>query len=218
MLYAAVLAAAGRMYGEPELLKEAESLREVIRQQSFDGQSFIDNAIRKEGKLEVTDNHSEVCQYFAFYFDVANPNTHQKLWDTLREQFGPKRAQTNAYPEVHQANSFVGNYLRLELLSRFGYHRQLTGELVDFFLQMANTTGTLWENADTSGSCNHGFASHAVHCLYRDVLGVRRLDVPNKVVELRFGDVGLEWCEGKMPTAGGDVHVRWWIDGDKTLS
>jgi len=217
ILYAAVLAAAGRMYGQLDLLKEAERLREVIRQQSFDGRFFIDNAIRKQGKLELTDNHSEVCQYFAFYFDVVNPGTHQKLWDALREQFGPKRAQTKAYPEVHQANSFVGNYLRLELLSRFGYCRQLKDELAEFFLDMAKRTGTLWEKTGTSDSCNHGFASHVAHCLYRDVLGVHRIDTQNRIVELHFSDIGLKWCEGKMPTLEGQVCVRWWIEGDKIL-
>jgi len=217
MLYAAVLAAAGRMYQEPDLLKEAKRLREVIHQQSFDGQFFIDNAIRRQGKLEVTENHSEVCQYFAFFFDVADTNTHRKLWDTLREQFGPKRAETKAYPQVHQANSFVGNYLRLELLSRFGYCQQLKDELVDYFLYMADRTGTLWEHTRTSASCNHGFASHVAHCLYRDVLGVHRVDTQSRIVELRFSDVGLKWCEGKMPTADGVVSVRWWTEGDKIL-
>ncbi|MHC4482454.1 MAG: alpha-L-rhamnosidase-related protein, partial [Planctomycetota bacterium] len=217
MLYAAVLAAAGKMYKEPDLLKQAQRLREVIRQQSFDGEFFVDNAIRKEGKLEVTNNQTEVCQYFAFFFEVASPNTHGKLWDTLREEFGPKRAETKAYPQVHPANSFVGNYLRLELLSRFGYCRQVKNELADFFLYMAERTGTLWEHTRTSASCNHGFASHVAHCLYRDVLGVHRIDTQNRVVELRFSDVGLEWCEGKMPTLDGDVCVRWWTEGDKIL-
>jgi len=217
MLYAATLAAAGRMYKEPDLLKQAERLRRVIRQQSYDGEFFVDNAVRKAGKLEVTDNRSEVCQYFAFFFDVANPSTHQKLWETLREKFGPKRAQTKAYPQVHKANSFVGNYLRLELLSRFGYCRQLKDELIDFFLYMARKTGTLWENTKPSASCNHGFASHVAHCLYRDILGVYRIDAQNRVVELRFSDPGLEWCEGKMPTPAGELYVRWWIEGDKFL-
>ncbi|MHC4618969.1 MAG: alpha-L-rhamnosidase-related protein [Planctomycetota bacterium] len=215
MLYAAVLEAAGRMYRRRALLTQANYLRETIRRQSFDGEFFVDNALRKEGKLEVTDNRTEVCQYFAFFFDVANPGTHRKLWDTLRQRFGPARAGTKAYPEIHAANSFVGNYLRLELLSRFGYSRQVKDELIDFFLYMAERTGTLWEHTRTSASCNHGFASHAAHCLYRDVLGVRRVDTQNKIVKLRLSDVELEWCEGKIPTPDGPINVRWWTEGDK---
>ena len=217
MLYAAVLAAAGRMYEKPDLLKEAEKLRQVIRLQSFDGEFFVDNAVRKQGKLEVTDNRTEVCQYFAFFFDVVEPNTHGQLWETLRNRFGPGRAQTNAYPEVHPANSFVGNYLRLELLSRFGHCRQSKNELVDFFVYMAEKTGTLWEHTGTSASCNHGFASHVAHCLYRDILGVHRLDVQNKIVALRFADVGLEWCQGRIPTADGPVSIRWRTQADRIL-
>ena len=217
MLYAAVLQAAGRMYGRPELLRQAGELRDLIRQQSFDGEFFIDNAVRKQGKLQITQNRSEVCQYFAFFFDVASPETDGKLWNTLREKFGPSRATTKAYPQVHPANSFVGNYLRLELLSRFGHCRQLTDELGDFFLQMADKTGTLWEHTRTSASCNHGFASHVAHCLYRDVLGVHRIDTQNRIVELRLGDAGLQWCDGKMPTPHGMVSVRWWTENKKIL-
>ncbi|MCK4966520.1 family 78 glycoside hydrolase catalytic domain, partial [bacterium] len=62
MLYAAVLDAAGRMYNIPKLLTKSENIREVIRKQSFNGEFFVDNAMRKNGKLEVTRNRSEVCQ------------------------------------------------------------------------------------------------------------------------------------------------------------
>ena len=47
MLYAGALAAAGRMYGLPELTAKAEKIRETIRRQSFDGEFFVDNAVRR---------------------------------------------------------------------------------------------------------------------------------------------------------------------------
>ena len=94
MLYAAALDAAGRMYGESSLCEEAEQIRETIRRQSFDGEFFVDNALRKDGRLEVTRNRTEVCQYFAFFFDVATPKTHAQLWDRLVHQFGPQRKTT----------------------------------------------------------------------------------------------------------------------------
>ena len=213
MLYTAVLSSAGRMYGRADLIQQAERIREVIRHQSFDGEFFVDNAVRKNGKLEVTNNRSEVCQYFAFFFDVATAERYGQLWDVLSTKFGPNRANTQAYPEVHQANAFVGNYLRLELLSRYGLCRQLKSELVDYFLYMAEKTGTLWENIDTKASCNHGFASHVAHCLYRDVLGLYKIDSQYKTVELRFSDVGLQWCQGKIPTKHGEISLRWWKDG-----
>ncbi|MBN1347766.1 MAG: hypothetical protein JXQ73_34085 [Phycisphaerae bacterium] len=217
MLYAAALAAAGRMYDRSQLTAQAGAIRETIRNQSFDGKFFVDNAVRKEGKLEVTKNHSEVCQYFAFFFDVATPETHGELWKTLCEQFGPKRKETKAFPEVHEANSFIGNMLRIELLSRYGRCRQVLDETVEYLLYMAERTGTLWENVDTRASCNHGFTSHIVHTLYRDVLGVRRIDPVSKVIELRFSDVGVPWCEGRMPVQDGAVSVSWQREGSKLV-
>jgi len=217
MLYAAALAAGGRMYNEPSLIGEAEQIRATIRRQSFDGEFFIDNAVRRDGRLQVTRNHTEVCQYFAFFFDVATPQTHKDLWEKLVRQFGPDRKKTNAFPEIHPANAFVGNYLRLELLSRYGYPAQIKKELVDYYLYMADQTGTLWENIGASASCDHGFASHVAHGFYRDILGVRQVDTQNKVVVLKIADVGLDWCEGTLATADGPIAVRWWKENGKML-
>ncbi len=217
MLYAAALAAGGRMYDEPDLVAQAERIRAVIRRQSFDGEFFVDNAIRKNGHLEVTQNRTEVCQYFAFFFDVATPQTHGELWDKLVHRFGPQRQKTNAFPEVYPANAFVGNYLRSELLSRYRHPAQIKKELIDFYLYMAEQTGTLWENVSAAASCDHGFASHVVHSLYRDVLGVSSVDVQNRVVRLSIADVGLDWCDGRLLTPQGPITVRWWKEDGRTL-
>jgi alpha-L-rhamnosidase len=214
MLYAEVLAAMSRIYDRPDLMAEAEKVRDTIRRQSFDGEFFVDNAIRREGKLQVTKNHSEVCQYFAFYFHVATPETHPKLWQTLVKDFGPQRKQTKSFPEVHPANAFVGNVLRLELLSRAGLSQQLLDESLAYQLYMAERTGTLWENDGAYASCNHGFASHGgVRVLYRDVLGLASVDTVNKTVALRFTDQKLDRCEGSLPTPDGPVSLRWEKDG-----
>ena len=175
MLYAKALDAAGKMYGLSELTDDAERIRETIRRQSFEGGFFADNAKRVNGKLQTTTNRTEVCQYFAFFFDVAKPETHSELWQRLVKDFGPQRKQTKAFPEVHPANAFIGNVLRLELLSRYGLCQQLLDESLAYQLYMADRTGTLWENDGAYASCNHGFASHGgVHVLYRDVLGLQR--------------------------------------------
>jgi alpha-L-rhamnosidase len=217
MLYAAALAAGGRLYDEPDLVAQAERIRAVVRRQSFDGEFFVDNAVRRDGRLEVTRNRTEVCQYFAFFFDVATPKTHAALWDKLVHQFGPQRQQTNDFPEIHPANAFVGNYLRSELLSRHHHQAQIKKELIDFYLYMAEQTGTLWENVSAAASCNHGFASHVAHSLYRDVLGVSAVDMREKVIRLRIADVGLDWCEGRLLTPQGPIAVRWWKDDGQTL-
>jgi alpha-L-rhamnosidase len=82
---------------------------------------------------------------------------------------------------------------------------------------MAERTGTLWENVGDYASCNHGFASHIVHTLYRDVLGVVRVDRQARKVYVRFGDVKLDWCEGRLPLPDGEIRLRWWKDGDQLL-
>ena len=213
MLYAATLEAAGELYGREELTAQAEAVRATIREQSFDGEFFVDNALRKDGELEVTRNRTEVCQDFAFYFGVATPESHPELWRRLVEEFGPNRAETGAWPEIHPANAFIGNVLRLELLSRHGHARQLVDECADYLLYMAEKTGTLWENQSDHASCNHGFASHAAHVLLRDVLGLHEIDPIGRRVVVRFPDIDLEWCEGAIPTPDGWVELRWHREG-----
>ena len=210
MLYAGALSAASRLYGMADLQQQASAIRQTIRSQAFDGTFFLDNAMRgSDGKLAVTRNHTEVCQYYAFYFDVATPKTHSALWDTLRDKFGPGRKKNNPFPDVGMANSFIGNMLRMELLSREGLSQQILNESRDYLLYMADRTGTLWENVSDEASCNHGFASHIVHTLYRDVLGARTVDRKGRRLKIRFATVTLDWCEGVIPTPDGSIELKW---------
>lgn len=210
MLYAEVLAASGRMYDRGDLISEAERIRDVIRNQSFDGEFFVDNAVRKNANLEVTRNRSEVCQYFAFFFHVATPESHPALWKTLIKDFGPHRKQTKIHEQVRPANAFVGNILRLELLSQAGLVQQLLDESLAYQLYMVDRTGTLWEHDGAYASCNHGFASHGgVRVLFRDILGLYSIDTIKKKVSLRFPDIKLESCEGSQPTPDGVVRLKW---------
>ncbi len=217
MLYAQVLEDAGRMYDKPDLIKKADTIRQTIRDQSFDGDFFVDNAVRKENKLQVTRNRTETCQYYAFYTGTATPEKYPELWKKLANEFGPQRKQTKKYPEIHGANMLNGIMLRLDLLSRNGLVQKAARELIDYNLYMAEKTGTLWENVGDYASCNHGFASHAVNVLYRDVLGLYRVDTVNKVIHLRFGDVNLDFCRGTMPTPDGPCRLSWEKDDKGTL-
>ena len=210
MTYAEVLACVSRMYGMPELQAEADAMRETIRKQSFDGTFFVDNAKRQaDGKLKSSGERTETCQYYAFFFHTATPQTHAALWETLRADFGPDRHQNNKHPEIHFANAFIGNYLRLELLSRQGLSAQILDETKGYFLKMADLTGTLWENDNTSASCCHGFASHVERLMYRDVLGIRSIDAVHKKVQIGFADVPLQTCSGSMPVGSEAVKVNW---------
>ena len=98
MLYAKMLDCIAELYGDTALKDKAENIREVIREQSFSGEFFIDNAVRINGKLESTINTTETCQYYAFYFEVATRKTHGKLFDLLVEKFGPTRDSKKVYP------------------------------------------------------------------------------------------------------------------------
>ena len=216
MLYAYMLDVAGRLYNDNALMEQAEKMRATIREQAFDGEYFIDNAKRtKSGKLELTGNHTEVCQYYAFYFGVATPESHPELWSRLRDEFGPARKQTKAYADVPFANAFIGNYLRMELLSREGLSRKILDESIDFYIPMAEQTGTLWENMTSVASCNHGFASHIIRVLNRDVLGVYALSPVEKKVTLRFVDCGLKSCQGSIPVGEESVDIEWSIENGK---
>ena len=217
MLYAAALSSASRLFGGSQLARQAEAVRKTVARQSYDGEFFVDNAVRESGVLRVTSNRTEVCQYFAFYFDVATPESHPELWRRLLEQFGPQREKTKAFPEIYPANAFIGNMLRLEILSRYGQTQRILDESIDYLLYMEERTGTLWENIDTSASCNHGFASHIVRTLYRDVLGVHAVDESKKTIRLRLSSLALPWCSGTVPLPSGKMQVRWRQEGNRIL-
>jgi alpha-L-rhamnosidase len=171
MLYSAALAAAGGLYGSQEWLGQSRAVAQTVGAQSFDGEFFCDNAMRKRGRLVRTRNRTEVCQYYAFELGIATPDSHGALCRTLVEDFGPL-APRQAHPDVHRANAFIGHYLRLELLSRLGSKQRIVDELKALFAGMARRTLTLWEHDTPKASCNHGFASHAAVVIARDVLGL----------------------------------------------
>jgi len=163
MLYARMKRALARLYHMPELDTEAEQMEDAIRQLSWYGLFFCDNALRQDGKLVLSGEHTEACQYYAFFCGVATPETHNALWNTLLKDFGPQR--TAAYPEVYPANTFIGHYLRLDLLDRYGLHDQLLDNTIGYFYKMARLTGTLWENDTPKASCCHGFTSCILYWL-----------------------------------------------------
>ena len=127
----------------------------------------------------------------------------------LRDKFGPSRKQNNPYPDVAFANAFIGNYLRLELLSREGLSKQLLDESIAEYLTMADQTGTLWENMTSTASCNHGFAAHLERVLMRDILGVYDVSPTEKTIRLRFVDSGLKHCKGVLPIGNDEIRLEW---------
>ncbi len=165
MLYAKVKRTVAKLYGDSKLVEEAENLENVIRGCSFNGKFFCDNMIRVNGKLVPFGECTESCQYYAFHTGIATPETYPKLWETLLRDFGPKRRQNDPYPEIAFANAFIGNYLRLDVLHRYGRYGEILENIEGYFYYMAERTGTLWELDSPAASCSHGFASHVIYWL-----------------------------------------------------
>jgi hypothetical protein len=173
MAYAGMLDAVARLYGRADLAAKAARVRRTVKEQSFDGRFFRDHAVRAaDGRLEVRPDVTETCQYYAFYFGVASFETDGALWRRLLDDCGPVRKVLERYPDVGPSNAFIGNYLRLELLSRAGLPERIDRESRGFFTYMAERTGTLWEHDShdsTAASCCHGFAAHVAVLIDRDL-------------------------------------------------
>jgi alpha-L-rhamnosidase len=211
MLYARMLETVAGLYGKKELFEKAQRIHQTVRDQSFNGTFFVDNAVRDaSGVLNLSGESTEVCQYYAFFCGTAAVETFPGLWKILLEEFGPDRKKVGLYDTVHPANAFIGYYLRMELLSRSGEAARLLKEMKGYFLSMAQITGTLWEHHDTRASCNHGFASHICVHLIRDVLGLVAIDAVNKTVGIKVPEkLPLDWCCGKIPVADGGIEMEW---------
>ncbi len=165
MLYYLMLNCAAEMYGDKSLSEKAENIKNVILEQSFNGNFFVDRAVRTNDGVFAVPESTEVCQYYAFFCGIANSESHKELFETLVKKFGPQRDVQNCYPEIHPAAPFIGNYLRLQILMDNGYQTEILDNIKGYFYYMAERTGTLWEMAAEDHSCNHGFASSVLYWL-----------------------------------------------------
>ena len=174
MMYAFALKEAGEAYGNPSWSSKGKILSETIHALSFNGEFFVDNAVRKEGELVATSNISEACQYYAFFSGVASKEQDKKLFETLVKDFGAKRDDKTVYPNVFKSNAFIGNFLRLIMLTSSGEKTKLSEECIAYFSKMALLTGSLWEMDWPSGcSLNHGFASFVANLLTDYMIGYK---------------------------------------------
>ena len=160
-LYAEVLRAIAGAYDQPNLLEKAARVAQVAREQSFDGEVFIDHAERGEdGVLRNTRNSSEAGQYYAILFgDVSlGEEKYAKLREYVGNHFATFHTEGRGFVPV---NAFIGLYLRLAALMKLEERELLCEDLKDFFGGMVASTGTLWEYKTRVGSHDHGFASFA---------------------------------------------------------
>ncbi len=160
MLYSRALKSASELYKNNEYAQKSEKVKNEVLKQSFNGEYFIDNAERIDGKLVLGNEISEVCQYYAFFMNVATKQTHKELFNNLIENFGPNRKNPEKTAHIHPAAPFIGYILRLDILEQNGFYDDLAENIQDYFYNMSEKTGTIWEHAKPSASCCHGFASY----------------------------------------------------------
>ena len=158
MLYSKMLKKIGELYNDDELLRKSELLRQVITDMSFDGKLFHDRAIRKDGVLKNTDEFSETAQYYSIYFGIAdNTDKFRTIFDILYGRC--KIDELSDYTEIEPSDAIPGIYMRLDLLVNFKKYDLATKYIKKYFLDMARTTGTLWERKSGITSRDHGFAA-----------------------------------------------------------
>lgn len=165
MLYAKMLSAVGELYKISGFTEKAVKLKSIIRNRSLKGRYFTDHEHRTPKGWKNTGECTEVCQYYAFFSEVATWTEDRGLWEILVREFGPERRTNNLHPEIAFTNAFIGNYLRIDLLYKAGLYDEVITNIRKYFLPMAKKTGTLWEHESPTGSCNHGFASYVIYWL-----------------------------------------------------
>ncbi len=159
MLFSKALEAAATLFKREDYAELAKKMKESIKKLSFNGEFFVDNAVRVNGVLTPTENISETCQYYAFYMDVANEREYKELFDVLFTKFGANRKDEEVYPYVHKSNAFIGDLLRLDYLFKIGRADQTIAECKDYYYHMVERTGTLWEHETPIASMVHCFCS-----------------------------------------------------------
>ena len=206
MLYAKALECFGKLYKSEDILAKAERLKEEIRKRSYNGKLFEDNLVRENGELKRFNHTSETCQYYAFYFGIADEVRYPELYRFVFGCLGPHRDSKTEYADVFVSNAFIGNLLRLDYLLRKGRGRQFLDESKEYYYKMASCTGTLWEHNQVQHSLNHGFASYVANMIVRCITGFCGIDERKKQVFLANASVPMA-CKVKIPAVGGCVEI-----------
>lgn len=185
MLYFATLKAASELLNETKLIEKANHIKKQIIAYGYNKKRhlFVDNMVKNaNNEYEITNNITETCQYYAFYFGVATPNEFKELNEIIKKDFGPNRLLKGKYEDVYSSNAFIGNYLRLAILNREELHQQVLDEVTQYFYPMSIKSGTLWEHDSPHASLNHGFASYIINIVIESLSGLKEIDYYNKKI------------------------------------
>ncbi len=173
-LYAGVLDAVADIYGNDAYHLRADEVRKTTIAESYNGTYFHDHALRDEnGVLKLQKDASEACQYYAILFGGfdLDAEPYKPLRKLVTDVFSPNR--NGKMPEIFEVNAFIGAYLRMESLLRMGEYELLLRDIKDFFGNMEQYTGTLWEYRQFKGSDDHGFASYALVAIQKAMEALR---------------------------------------------
>ena len=201
MCYYGAIRAAARLLQDDALAKKAENLKQTIIQMSYNGEFFVDNALRENGVLQRTENVSETCQNYAAFFEIFTKKENPAFYQRLIEKLGCFHRE-KYYPDVHASNMFIGYIVRLSVLLREKQYAAVLAECKNRFADMASSTGTIWELFQTNASCNHGFGAVVGLMIAGSLTGFVRVDEASKVVYLHKEHERLA-CEIKLPLKGG---------------
>lgn len=206
ILYTGMLKTVSRLYNDNELSEKADKLKEIIIEKSFNGEYFCDQLVREEGKLICTENYTETCQYYAFFFDVADKENFEALYNTLFKKLDLKGGVSGT--KLHPSNAFIGKYLCMLYLLRQGKAPSVLETIKDYLLPMANRTGTFWEHDQTKASCCHGFAAVAANIILGATVGFLYIDEYNHQIVLsdNFSDKGI--YQAKIPFEDGVLEIN----------
>ena len=220
MLYAKALAAAGRMYGLPELTDDAERIRETIRRQSFEGEFFVDNAIRVDGKLQVTTQPHRglpVLRLLLRRRHARDPlRALADAWSrtSARSASRPRPSPRSTRPTPSSATCCGSNCSPATAsASSCSMNPSPTSSTWPTAPARSGRTTAPTRAATTASPRTAACTSSTATCSGLAPGGHRQQGASSSASPT----LRLDWCEGRLPTPDGPVELRWRKDGGKLL-
>lgn len=117
--YYASLLAAAKVYGIKGLKEKAEKVKDYLLKNAYVDGFFVDNLIRNEkGDIIPTENYTETCQYYMFFFKCADKHTHKELFDKMLNEYGKSDSSASGGNPVKKTTYSVEHDLRCVYAAR----------------------------------------------------------------------------------------------------
>ena len=90
------------------LIEKGKKMASAVKQLAFDGKFFVDNLVRNQnGMLIKTNHYSEVCQYYAFWFDIADKHDYSELYEELMERLALRSLRPIGVTDIPAAEKLI---------------------------------------------------------------------------------------------------------------